>query len=958
MSTRTCGIWLAALALSAAGFLLSTTAESAPTEALVVVSGESIGTVSPSLFGANLVAAHLNGDDAGGLWDPADPPCGGGIVGCYHPAAFELLSRMGPDLLRFPGGRQTRSYDWEKGVGPAPAREYLFGVDEFLYLTHRLGATPVITVSLYDPDDGAFATAAVIQRAAAWVDYVNHESPYGPVVYWEVDSDAWETDVNPLNPDISYDGVAPQTYADAFLAMAAAMKAVDPTINIGAVSYETKGPQETYQMLRRIADMTGDQTLWPDFLTMEFFRPNFDSNRCDLYGVDLELELQRIMAAAFAASRELDTRIAALLQSMDEAWGDEKRVVPILVSQYGNQILFADQMTNYPGPGDPPDCPFRNLAHSLGAGIYNADVLLTLLRYADQLLGAGMWDFMDGQPPDLGEYGAAYRWNEQIVPRPNAEVFQMLARDFRPDEILRTNVLVSTFDNEEVGRTPSYRSLDLAADESYIRVRIVRRREPVENTRLCGASNEHNPDPISAIDGAFLVDNLSLKQDGVPPALAEELLVNGDFQLPLDQGWQVASDPPGVTTDRYCQGEVCVLRLRFDSAAANNPDYLEQVTQTVNVTPGLRYRLSFDYAADSLTVKTQNLLCDPSFEYTSTPGNFNNAYWIQYGGTPCPATIVAGQCEDAAQCVRVPIFGNPEFYHVRQQYPLVNTADPGTSDPDAYHVVGYVKTENLDGPAMIEAQARDSNDQLIQAENSDGLFGNADWTRQDLRLRLVARSSAAAINVHLRRFSGRKDNGVATFDNVRMYREETAYAPKIVADICKDAACTVRRSVETDGIMGTTGPQSDSLAGTPLVKALAGRRADGEIELLLINKDLATTRSASIDLTALDLPADWVILSSVLTAETVDADNEPTSLGPEINVTDDGGSYLSDMSSPTFAIDLPPHSITGLKVVDPEVREGSPEPIDDDYAPPDDDADGDHHNGDENAAAGSGGCGC
>jgi hypothetical protein len=929
-------------------------------DAVVVVADQVVAEVPPELYGLNLVGAKFYGDAAGGFWDSNSAPCAGEIVGCYAPSAYQLLADLRPGLLRFPGGRMTRSYDWQEGVGAAAQRTYLFGTDEFLFVAQRLDATPVFTVSLYDPADGTFASDDVFETAADWLAYVNTQSPYGPVTYWEVDSDTFENEANPFNPDVTYKRVAAEAYALAFLQMSAALKAVDPDILIGAVSYETKGIQETVQLLTAIAESGVDPYYWPDFLVMNFYRPNFDKNRCDLYGVDLETMLPNVMSAAFASSRELKKRLDDVIEVADEIWGEDKPDVPVLLSEYNTQLLFADTMTNYTGPGDPPECPFRTLRHSLGAALYNADVLATLLPYGDRLLGAAQWDFMDDLPPDAGFYGAAYRYQDRTVMRPNALAHRMLAHAYRAEQVLRTAVLTSTFDNNQVGRTPSYRSIDVQPSERYIRVRVVRHREPIENTPVCGPGNAHNPDPVSSVRGVFGLDNLSLKQDDVPPSVAIELLANGDFQEPLTTGWQVAPDPAGVTTERVCQGEECALSITFANAPGNNPAYLEQVMQTVEVTPGKRYRLGFDYAALGLVMKTQNLLCDPSWEYTSAPGPYTNGYWVQYGSTPAPATIITEDCEDGGQCVQVPIAGNPEYYHIRQQYPLADNANPELADPSKYHAVGYIKTENLDGPVTVEAQARNVADQLLQAEESNGLFGDADWTRQDLRISLWDRTNTAFLNVHLRRKLSRKDNGTAWFDDVRLYRDEYLYAPRLAVDICQDAACTVRRTVESDGVLGSREWTADSLSGTPLVKALASRRGE-EVQIILINKDLERTLETAIDVSALTFDLPRVVLRSVLYADAVDAVNEEGALGPDIQVEFDGGEYFGDLdAAEVLLLDLPPHSITGLKIIDPSIQEDDPTPLDDDESPDDDttpDDDDDGENGDDDDDD-DGGCGC
>ncbi|NLH47690.1 MAG: hypothetical protein GX444_03695 [Myxococcales bacterium] len=932
-------VWLATIGAAMPALAQDDDTSGDEVAAIVLVTNQSVGTLAPELYGLNLLAADHFGDDAGGLWTPESSPCAGGIVGCYQPSSFNLLHYLQPGLLRFPGGRVVRSYDWRAGVGPAAERDYYFGTDEYLYLTQRTGATPVITLSLYDPQNGAFATDDVIAAAAMWVDYVNHDSPFGPVTYWEVDSDTWENSVSSANPDVAYKRVPPEAYAEAFLRLSEVLREVDPSIRLGAVSYEYKGTADTYRLLEAFAASGADTSLWPDYLVMSFYRPNFDKDICNLYGADLDAELRRIMAAAFAASRELETRLGNLFAAIDDAWGGYKADVPVFISEYNTQLLFAENYTDYPGPDDPPLCPFRNLSVSLGAAVYNADVLFTLMPYTDRLLGAAQWTFMDTEAEDPGTYGMAYPREGTVVERPNALMMKLAAHDFRNEEILQSIVSASTFDNEAVGRTPSYKSISVGSDENYIRVRVLRHREPVENTLECGTGNIYNPDPVSQISGSFFLDNLSLKQDNIPPALAVELLTNGDFTDPLDEGWQTIADPTGVTTERLCEDDECALRIQFADTAGNNPDYPGAVAQTVAVQPGGRYRLSFDFAAQELAVKTQNLLCDPSWEYTSTPGAYANAYWVQYSSTPAPAAIVAENCYDGSLCVEVPILGNPEYYHVRQRYWLVNNATPELADPDTYHVVGYIKTANLDGPVTIEAQGRNAADQLLQAEESYGLFGDADWTPQDFRFQLADRANTAFINVHLRRKEGRKDNGVAYFDNIRMYRDEYLYAPRIAVDICRDAACGDYRTLEMDGVLGTHPWTADSLGGTPLVRAVVGRQGD-EVNVLLVNKDLEQTIRTRVDLSRLDLPADLVILKSVLFGASLDADNENSDPGSGNQVLLQGGEYVGDLTEPIFEVALPPYSITGLKIMDPTVNETDPEPIvfDDDESPDDDDA--------------------
>lgn len=907
-------------------------ASPAEVEALVRVSADTVAVAHDRILGNNILGGEPFGDDGGGLWDPQGAPCAGDIVGCYKPAPYRLLSETMPGILRFPGGRLTRSYVWQQGVGPALDRDFLFGTDEFLFLARRLGAEPVITLSIYDPDTGDFANEDVIAAAVAWLRYVNEESPYGPVTYWEIDADTWENTTSPFNPDIQFKRVPPEAYAEAFIQLSQALKAVDSTIKIGAGSYENKNIQDTYRLLQYFAASGEASDYWPDFLMMNFFRPNFNKSRCDVYGIDLDAKLRSIMAAAFAASTELTGRIEDVANVIETIFGDTKPV-DILVNEFNTQLLFAETMTNYTGLDDPPACPFRNLSHSLGAAIYNADVMLTLIRHADSIMGSAIWDFMDTDPEDDGFYGAAYLYEGQAVARPDELALKMLGSDYRMGEVYDAEVVSATFDNDATGRTPAYRSINLAADENYIRVRVIRYREPVENTPDCGTGNIYNPDPNSYIRGIYRVDDFSLVKDSVDPELATNLMTNGDFAQDLGVGWTHNPDPTGVTTSRECVGEECYLQLEFAVEDDNNPQYLGQMMQTVAVEPGARYSLSFRYNLENLKVKTQNLMCDPSWELTSVPGAYNNSFWVQYGSTPAPATIVDTDCFSGTQCVQVPIVDNPEYYHIRQRYYLVNSEFPELADPASYHVRGYIKTTGLDAAVTIEAQAKNSSDQLVQANDSYGVFGDSDWQLQDYRMQLSNRPGVAFINVHLRRKQGRKENGVASFDNVRMYRDEYYYAPHVVVDICKDADCADKRTMESSGDLGNRDWTQENLSGTPLISALVGRNGE-DYNILLINKDLDRTVGATVDLSALGIAGERVVYISRLTGDALDANNELGEFAPELGVTLSNGEYYEDYNGETVVVNLPPHSLTGIKILDPSI-------VGDDDWPPDDDTDDD-----------------
>lgn len=126
-----------------------------------------------------------------------------------------LLQEAGRMALRWPGGSTSDAYHWASDTS---------GNSIFMNLVTNLSAqsNSVITVN--------YGTGTS-NEAAAWVRSINITNHCG-VKYWEVGNEiygSWETDSDPLPHD-------PYTYSVRAAAYIQAMKAVDPTIKIGAVA--------------------------------------------------------------------------------------------------------------------------------------------------------------------------------------------------------------------------------------------------------------------------------------------------------------------------------------------------------------------------------------------------------------------------------------------------------------------------------------------------------------------------------------------------------------------------------------------------------------------------------------------------------------------------------------------------------------------------------------------------
>jgi len=142
------------------------------------------------------------------------------------PAVQGLLSQANVGMLRYPGGSYGDIYHWQDNTAPggyvAPGTDF----DSFMGTVKTIGAQPILIAN--------YGTGTPAE-AAGWVQYANITKGYGDK-YWEIGNENygngyygadWEAD--------SHASKSPTTYANNVVQYASAMKAVDPTIKIGAV---------------------------------------------------------------------------------------------------------------------------------------------------------------------------------------------------------------------------------------------------------------------------------------------------------------------------------------------------------------------------------------------------------------------------------------------------------------------------------------------------------------------------------------------------------------------------------------------------------------------------------------------------------------------------------------------------------------------------------------------------
>lgn len=197
---------LIALGMAVPLFTLGTPAASAATTASVSIdAGRTLATFPDTGVGMNVAVYDGN---------------------MNHPAIPGLLSAAGMKAVRYPGGSYADIYHWQTHTTEGGYVAPNTGFDAFMGTVRAAGAQPIITANY---------GSGTPEEAASWVRYANVTKGYA-AKYWEIGNEVygnghygakWETD--------HHASLSPTTYANYVVQYAAAMKAVDPTIKIGAV---------------------------------------------------------------------------------------------------------------------------------------------------------------------------------------------------------------------------------------------------------------------------------------------------------------------------------------------------------------------------------------------------------------------------------------------------------------------------------------------------------------------------------------------------------------------------------------------------------------------------------------------------------------------------------------------------------------------------------------------------
>lgn len=363
------------------------------------------GRVKNRIFGNNLIAYdpatyeqtnpyYGYSDFGAGIWDSK-----------WNKPVKEVLDlgkEAGITVLRFPGGCGVHHYNWKGAIGKN-RRHFLYGIDEFLKTCKEMGAEAIITVSYFTGDEGDAADLVEYLNA---VDDGSHKwatervkngnnQPFG-VKYFEIGNEDWHGDHRNIRE------VLPEEYADRYLKYYAAMKGVDPSIQIGAI---LSGSGWNKRLMKIVKDKI-------DFGIIHTY-PSPEVENETLERMDPK-DIFSISLAKPAISDEYNLREA--VKVLKEKAGKD---VPLAITEYNGGFVQEKPV------------PYR---HCLGTALVNAELLRVFMKPENNILMANYWNFNNSytgmiySKEDYMKYN--YATPMTYYKRPNYYVYELYHKVF------------------------------------------------------------------------------------------------------------------------------------------------------------------------------------------------------------------------------------------------------------------------------------------------------------------------------------------------------------------------------------------------------------------------------------------------------------------------------------------------------------------------------------------------
>jgi alpha-N-arabinofuranosidase len=396
---------------------------------IVVDASREIRRIPRTIYGSNIEWIW----NANGIWDVDRRALNADLVRLSRDAGFSLL--------RFPGGVFADFYHWRDGVGPQTSRRetehspggprsaHVFGTDEALAFAKATNSELLITVN------AGTGTAA---EAADWVRYINKsDNAAQRVTYWEIGNELYIKDPK-------FVSITPTVYLNKVREFARAMREVDPSIKIAAISDENY-PSSVQPAYRGWTDevLRGAGKDIDLLAVHNAYAPMVVADK----GEDVRTVYAAMLAAPSLIKKSIDNA-ARKIQSLD---AESARRIKLAVTEWG-PFFHVDVKSR-----------FVDHVKTLGSGLFAASVLKVLIE-SPAVEVANAFKLVD--PLFMGWIGR--RPDGTYVPTGPYYALELFTRHFG-ERAVESTTNGPTYDGPAVGwvdRVPDAPSLDIVASRS------------------------------------------------------------------------------------------------------------------------------------------------------------------------------------------------------------------------------------------------------------------------------------------------------------------------------------------------------------------------------------------------------------------------------------------------------------------------------------------------------------
>lgn len=271
--------------------------------------------------------------------------------------AVRLAREVAPTVIRFPGGVFSDYYHWRDGVGPqdkrpttlnhpgGPKSRHVLGTQEIATVARDVGAELMLTVN---------AGSGTAEEAADWVRYAKSEVQ-PKVRLWEVGNELY------MKEDLSGGAMSADQYAKKYLAFAAAMRAADPDIRVGAIG------GLNYGSYRFIADDRWTETVLRQAAGQIDFLAVHNAYAPVVMGVKDSADVRTVYRAMLAAPRQIESNLRDLSKLLAR-YENPAKPIAVAVTEWGPFFHVL------------PASPWVDHVKTMGSALFVASTLNVFLR--------------------------------------------------------------------------------------------------------------------------------------------------------------------------------------------------------------------------------------------------------------------------------------------------------------------------------------------------------------------------------------------------------------------------------------------------------------------------------------------------------------------------------------------------------------------------------------------------